>query len=508
MRGLVTAILCVYFAIDANSQLLGFGKDRLKSRYGVETKLSASSTSECADVEELYFKDAVVDNFAPVDKVVKWQNGGQRFFVNRQFWGGKGAPIFVFIGGEGEESCKRLESGSLYMYELAKEHNALMVDVEHRFYGKSLPTKDVSTANLALLTSDQALADLARVINYVKKEMFDSPHSKVITMGGSYPGNLSGWFRLKYPSVTHGSIASSAPVRAKANFKEYMDVVGEAMLYFGGQECYDAFEKAANHVSKLAGDGPGSEGMKQLETDFQTCSSIENELDLATFESNVMGTAQGVVQYNNEVAGQPTVSDYCKAMTATTEDGSPVCPYKTLAKLMADQREANGLKCEDVSYKGMIDYLSATDGALPTNAARSWVYQTCNEFGYYQTSDSPNQPFHSFKALSGLSYSRKMCFDAYDGWTSDPAVEFTNEKYGGTQVEATRVVWTSGSIDPWHALGVTNYTQPLPLYPSEIPVYILGTAHCNDLKAPLDTDPAPLTEAREIVSKKVAQWLQ
>lgn len=501
---IVAALLCV-----VTSQMLGFGKDRLKVAYEHKrNSLMASEDNGCPNTETLYYKDAVKDNFAPVDKQTKWENEGQRFFVNRQFWGGPGAPIFVFIGGEGEEACGRLEEGNLYMYQLAKEHNAMMIDVEHRFYGRSLPTTDVSTENLGLLTSDQALADLARVINYVKKDLFNTPHSKVITTGGSYPGNLSGWFRLKYPSVTHGSIASSAPVRAKANFYEYMEVVGEAMLYFGGQECYDSFEEAANMVTKLANEGPGSDGMKQLETDFQTCDPIENELDLATFESNVMGTAQGVVQYNNEVPGQPTVADYCSAMAAKNDDGSKVCPYKTLAKLMANQREASGAKCEDVSYKNTVDYLANTKAEFPTNAARSWVYQTCNEFGYYQTSDSVNQPFHSFKPLSGLTYSRKMCFDAYNGWTSDPATEFTNEKYGGTAVEATNVVWTSGSIDPWHALGVTNYSQPLPLYPSEIPVYILGTAHCNDLKAPKDTDPAPLTEAREIVSKKISQWLQ
>lgn len=50
------------------------------------------------------------------------------------------------------------------------------------------------------------------------KADLNSDVSKVITIGGSYPGNLAAWFRLKYPSVTTGSIASSAPVTAKTNF--------------------------------------------------------------------------------------------------------------------------------------------------------------------------------------------------------------------------------------------------------------------------------------------------
>lgn len=42
-----------------------------------------------------------------------------------------------------------------------------------------------------------------------------------ITVGGSYPGALSAWFRLKYPHLTIGAIASSAVVQAIDNFSDF-----------------------------------------------------------------------------------------------------------------------------------------------------------------------------------------------------------------------------------------------------------------------------------------------
>jgi len=160
----------------------------------------------------------------------------------------------VFIGGEGQESCSRL-TDRMYVYNLAQEHKALMVDIEHRFYGESYPTENMTTDNLKYLSSEQALADLARLITYIK-ETFTTTSSRVITVGGSYPGNLAAWFKLKYPSVAVGSIASSAPLSAKTNFFEYMEVVANSIEYFSGTSCNSAFQMAADTVAKYAAAGP------------------------------------------------------------------------------------------------------------------------------------------------------------------------------------------------------------------------------------------------------------
>ena len=102
---------------------------------------------------------------------------------------------------------------------LAKKLKAHRVALEHRYYGESQPFSTLSASNLKFLSTDQAIEDLA----YFQKSMmsFQGFTGKWISVGGSYPGSLSAFYRLKYPQLVNGALASSAPVLAKGNFEEY-----------------------------------------------------------------------------------------------------------------------------------------------------------------------------------------------------------------------------------------------------------------------------------------------
>lgn len=80
-----------------------------------------------------------------------------------------------------------------------------------------------------------------------------------------------------------------------------------------------------------------------------------------------------------------------------------------------------------------------------------------------------------------------------------------NQVFGELHIAGTNIAFPSGTIDPWHALGVTNYTSLA--QPTEQSVFIEGTAHCADLYAPANSDPASLTYAREILAGLVDKWL-
>src|SRR5882757_6645952 len=97
----------------------------------------------------------------------------------------------------------------------------------------------MSVENLKYLTSEQALADAANFISQIKE-----PNQKLIVFGGSYAGSLSAWLRLKYPHLVNGAIASSAPVQAVIDFKEYLEVVGDPL----GIERDNAIEDATSQL--------------------------------------------------------------------------------------------------------------------------------------------------------------------------------------------------------------------------------------------------------------------
>ena len=132
-----------------------------------------------------------------------------RYYIKTEYWNETG-PIFFYCGNEGDINMFLNNSG--YIDYLGQQMNALIVFAEHRYFGKSLPygIKSFSAEKYRrYLSPHQALADFARLLNYLKDQHNNAP---VIAWGGSYGGMLAAWFRIKYPNIVHGAIAASAPI--------------------------------------------------------------------------------------------------------------------------------------------------------------------------------------------------------------------------------------------------------------------------------------------------------
>ncbi|KAI9979484.1 hypothetical protein PInf_029378 [Phytophthora infestans] len=411
-------------------------------------------------IQEDYFTDAILDHFAPVSKRSKWK---QRYQANEEFWGGREGPL-------GPKAI----TNRTFVYYLAEQHRALLLALEHRFYGKSYPTEDMSLPNLAYLSSEQALADLAHFHSFVT-DKYGLTDEKWVAFGGSYPGNLAAWVKLKYPALFAGTVASSAPIQAKTDFFEYMEVVGDGLRYFGGGECYHEVEKAITQLGHLMDEG--QKGRDKVAELFKPCYPMTNEFDDSVFESSVMGAFQDIAQYNGIHEGVMTLSEVCEHFAK---------PGDAVEKLASFINKTRVGDCLDSKFQGAangtVEVLSR-DQFDGKSSARQWVYQTCNEFGYFQTTTS-----------------RVYQMDVA------PDVAGANRDYGSLGIEVERVTFPSGTIDPWHALAVQNSTI-LHSYSAEA-VFIEGTAHCADMYYPSERDSLQLQWAHDKIAARVEWYLQ
>ncbi|XP_073843072.1 putative serine protease F56F10.1 [Musca autumnalis] len=449
------------------------------------------------EVPDLWFEQPL-DHFSETNSAT-WK---QRYFVNDEHYRNDStAPIFLMIGGEAEASKKWMREGAWIHY--AEHFGALCFQLEHRFYGKSHPTSDLSTQNLQYLTSKQALADLGAFVLAMKEQYNLAPSQKWIAFGGSYPGSLAAWAREKYPDLIYGSISTSGPLLAKLDFTEYFEVV-KASLASYKPECVDAVGKGFAQVEILL---KHMIGQRNLDEKFKTCTpikdSIENNLDISNFFENVASDFAGVVQYNkdNSPHAKITIDDVCDVMLNTTI-GPPVTRLATVNSMILQESDE---KCLDYKYDKMIKEMQNTSWSSEVaNGARQWTWQTCNEFGFYQTSEKPTDIFGDrFK----LDFFVKQCMDIYgdnmDSNYLNAVISSTNAYYGGLKPTTTNVLYVHGSIDPWHALGLIK-----PINKNTPTIYIEGTAHCANMYEPIKTDPPQLVEARHKILKFLAQLLE
>uniref|UniRef100_A0A224XNZ5 Putative serine protease n=1 Tax=Panstrongylus lignarius TaxID=156445 RepID=A0A224XNZ5_9HEMI len=440
-----------------------------------------------------------LDHFDPTNTRT-WK---QRYGVNDTFAQiAHDGPVFLMIGGEGEASPKWLVTGSWIDY--AQKYGALCFQLEHRYYGKSRPTPDMSVDNLRYLSSEQALADLAYFIKGMNKKYNLNENNKWIAFGGSYPGSLAAWLRYKYPHLIHAAISTSGPLLAIADFKKYNEVVKKSLGTFS-DDCVASVKQAAKHFDELVQHPLGG---KLVSKKFKLCHplNVSNNEDVSSLATALADNFAGIVQYNkdNRFTSDPianvTIDDLCKIMIDRSF-GEPLDRYAAVNSMIV---KLQNRKCLNYRYLESVQDLSnSTWPDSHTAGGRQWFYQTCTEFGFYQTSSSDAELFGS---NFPLSFFVKQCKDVFgkrfNSKLLDLGIQRTNTIYGDLHLSASRILFVHGSIDPWHALGITSTRNP------ETPaLYIMGTAHCANMYPPSPRDPPQLVKARLHIFDHIGKWL-
>ena len=447
---------------------------------------SPPSTKDVVVAEEQYF-DQVLDHFTATDG----RTWPQRFWSN---WDNyvEGGPAFIMIGGEGEANPRWLTYGQ--WSEWAKENGAAMFLLEHRYYGQSKPTEDMSAENMRYLSSRQGLEDLGHFITAVNNN--HNLTAPWITFGGSYPGSLSAWMRLRFPHLVAGSVSSSGPLFAKLDYFEYLQVVADA-LDTTGPGCNLALTEAMLTVEGLIAE---SDNWEDISTLFKLCEPLDgsNSMDVMSFMELLIDNLAGIVQYNGRY--EEDIFSICAIMT----DESLGEPMNRLAAVNDVMLSSSQEECLDHTYASFLSMLSETTWVGGGVGWRQWTWQTCTEFGWYQTTNQENGVYgHTLP----LEFFEQWCQDAFGPEFThemmEKSVAASNIEYGGYEPSVSNVVFVHGSIDPWHAMGVLE-----DLNEGAPSIYITGTSHCADMYPDKSSDPEELTAARVRIGGLVKGWVE
>jgi len=428
-----------------------------------------------------------------------------RYLINDTYWKSKNGPIFFYTGNEGDIEMFCNNTG--FMWETAKEFDATVVFAEHRYYGESMPYGPNSYDNksrLGYLTSQQALADYVDLISHLKRR--GSPRhtseaagpqprcgNPVIAFGGSYGGMLAAWFRIKYPAVVEGAIASSAPIwqfTGMTPCNAFYWVTSSAYVNTSA-ECgltIKASWKAIDNVTK------SSEGKSWLSNEWKLCSPLSDANSVSSLK-NCMSN----VFVNMAMANYPYPANFLAPL--------PGYPIKELCKPMMNHRENDRTLLGSV-FKGLNVYFNYTGtspcldvigcGTTPALSDQGWDYQSCTEMVMPMCSNGFTDIFE--KSPWDFEKFAKYCHTTYG---IQPVVDIIEKIYGGKNLNAaSNIIFSNGLLDPWSSGGVLqNISKTVRA------VIIPESAHHLDLRASNINDPESVIKARKLYKNWIKKWL-
>ncbi|KAI9994151.1 hypothetical protein PInf_016716 [Phytophthora infestans] len=424
--------------------------------------------------------------------------------------------IFFYVGNEADVTLYLNHTG--LMWENAAAFNALIVFAEHRYFGKSVPFGLDVLDHMEFLSTQQAMADYAVLIEMLKRDLkVDVP---VIGFGGSYGGMLGTWFRMKYPHIIDGIIAGSAPV---ANFfgdpdhpadpEAFNRVVTFDMSEDAGAatNCIPNIRRALNTAVAMSGTKSGRKELAEL---------------LHLCDADSLQSSDKVISIASEAYGDLAVGNY-PYPTSYIMDGKvdlPGYPMRTACEpfagvfteddksgLIRAFRESiavyyNASKSESclfpVSPVKTIDELDTSDAAKQAridHKGNFWGYLECSELYMPMSSDGVNDVFPTVAVNE--SQDNAACFEK---WGVHLKPRWAQFEFGGMKAlrAASNIVFSNGNFDPWSGLGVLES-----LSPSVVAVPVPGGAHHLDLFFTHPSDPPAVTEARNTELKYIRQWI-
>lgn len=418
----------------------------------------------------------------------------QRYTLNTDYWQ-SGKPIFFYAGNEGDIDLFCDNTG--FMWDIAPIFNAMVVFAEHRYYGQSLPYGNQSYSKpdyTRYLTSGQALADYAYLLDYIRSSIKGAQNSPTIVFGGSYGGMLAAYFRIKYPHVVAGAHAASAPILQMTTPCEAFSRIVTQDFMIESSQCVDYIRSSWDAMNRIAAT---STGLKRLTDLFKLCSPLKSVDDLKNWLIDMYG--------NTAMVDYPYPTSFLADL--------PAFPARVFCSNVTSFADKTSNDDEDIvrriikgvnvffNYTGHTNCFDTGSQGTPSLGDLGWSYQSCTEFVMPMCSDGLNDMFEKqtwdYQAFSDACFAQ---------WGARPRLEWPYIEYGGKNLTDFRyfsnIAFTNGNLDPWSAGGLR--TTVVPSLPA---ILVEGGAHHLDLRGANKNDPPSVLAARQQVAALIEKWI-
>ncbi|XP_059429040.1 uncharacterized protein LOC132162838 [Corylus avellana] len=442
-----------------------------------------SASANVSDDFQTFYFDQTLDHFNY--RPESYATFKQRYVINSKYWGGANcsAPILAYFGAEAPLDGDLAFVG--FLTDNAAKFKALIVYIEHRYYGKSIPfgSREEALRNASTLgyfNSAQAIADYAEIIIHLKK-ILHADYSPVVVIGGSYGGMLASWFRLKYPHVAIGALASSAPILYFDDITPQDGYISIVTTDFreASESCYQTIKKSWSEIDEVASK---PDGLSILSNTFKTCNTLNKSSELKDY---LMMIYTGAAQYN--APPNYPVNIICGGI-----DGAPF-GTDILTKIFA----------------GLVAYIgnhSCYVNNGPTSISETdvgWGWQTCTEMVMpigVIGNDSMFQP-DPFVLSSYI----EMCSRFFG---VPPRPHWVTTYYGGHDIKlilhkfGSNIIFSNGLRDPYSSGGVLENISH-----SVVAVHTVNGSHCLDILPAEQSDPDWLVKQRKEEVKIIKGWI-
>ncbi|XP_034830047.1 lysosomal Pro-X carboxypeptidase [Maniola hyperantus] len=414
-----------------------------------------------------------------------------KYLENEEHWDRGSGPIFFYTGNEGQIETFAQHTG--FMWDIAPHYRAKLVFAEHRYYGQSMPfgNKSMDNEHLGYLTSSQALADYADLINYLQGGRL-KPKYPVIVFGGSYGGMLSAYFRMKYPHLVTGAIAASAPIHMYPEMVpcDVFHRIVTSSFKIVNQNCVDNIRSSWSELRTFLGSQNNTDWLK---TNWKLCEPVKNSTDVQTLVDYLQSMYETLAMVN-----YPFQSDFLMPL--------PAQPVRVACQYLSEK--LNGTRLFEAigkvlqvyaNYNGKAKCVDYKDSGYTNLDASGWDYQACTEMIMPMCTTGIKDMFEP--APWNFTKYAEDCHKKYNVY---PRPDAAMIEYGGDRIKAaSNIVFSNGLLDPWAGGGILNSISS-----TVTAVVIIDAAHHLDLMAANPNDPETVRMARTIHRQNIDTWLR